>query len=240
MHKFGIVTQARMTSTRLPGKVLLRVNGRSLLEYHLDRLAAAGVPICVATTTNLTDDPIVEECNRLRVPYFRGSENDVLSRFVGAVEQEAYENVIRVTSDCPLVDGSLINAAINEYSKFMPSDDIYYSNCLERTFPRGMDFEIFSRNLLQRAHIDATNPSQREHVTQFLYINLKSELKFIHFKSGQDNSDLRLTVDESADFLLVKTLIENYSAEKLSCGDIINIIRGNPELSQINSHIRQK
>src|SRR5690606_18445145 len=110
--RVGIITQARMTSTRLPGKVLTRIGGKSALEHHLDRLREADAPVIVATTTNASDDPLADRAESLGYSVFRGSEHDVLSRFAGAAREHALDVVVRVTSDCPLIDGDLVNRGI--------------------------------------------------------------------------------------------------------------------------------
>jgi spore coat polysaccharide biosynthesis protein SpsF len=158
--RIGIVTQARTTSTRLPGKVLIEVAGKSLLEHHLDRLDASGLTTYVATTVNAADDPIVEIALRRGLAYYRGSEQDVLARFAGLVEGQDLDVVVRVTSDCPLIDGDLIRAGADE---FLSASDpwLYLSNGIERTFPRGMDFEVFSAEALIDAAENATEPAHR-------------------------------------------------------------------------------
>ena len=166
--RVGVVTQARTTSTRLPGKVMLEVGGRTLLDRHCDRLESAGLTTYVATTTNAADDPIVELAQRRGLAFFRGSEADVLSRFAGLVREQGLDTVVRVTSDCPLIDGSVVAAAVEE---FVAAEDpwLYLSNGIVRTFPRGMDFEVFSAEALLDADEHAVDPAHREHVTPYLY-----------------------------------------------------------------------
>ena len=114
MSRTGVVTQARTTSTRLPGKVLIEVGGRTLLDHHLDRLEAAGLEVYVATTSNAADDPIVDLAERRGLAVHRGSEHDVLARFAGLVREFGLDTVVRVTSDCPLIDGGLVAGAISD------------------------------------------------------------------------------------------------------------------------------
>ena len=111
--KVGIITQVRVTSTRLPAKVLLSVAGRSYLEHHLDRLSRTGLPVIVATTTNVHDDLVVQVCHEDGIPVFRGSEDDVLSRFAGAAREHELDAVVRVTSDCPLIDPEIVAAGVD-------------------------------------------------------------------------------------------------------------------------------
>ena len=168
--KTVIIVQARMTSTRLPGKVLKRVLDKPLLEYQIERLRRAKLAdkIVIATTVNDTDQPIIEMCNSLSVSYFLGSEEDVLSRYYGAAKEHYADVVVRVTSDCPLIDPQIIDKVINFYLENSDKYD-YVSNCLKRTYPRGMDTEVFSFKALQEAFLSATAHPDREHVTPFIY-----------------------------------------------------------------------
>jgi spore coat polysaccharide biosynthesis protein SpsF len=238
-NKVLIVSQARMTSSRLPGKVLKKVGDKPLLQYHLERLLLSGFPVVLATTTNSSDDPVVDLCDKLDVPSFRGSEDDVLSRFYGAVKAHPSEVVVRVTADCPLIDGLQIARGVQEYlSKNTPW--LYASNCLERTFPRGFDFEIFSKPMLEEAFLKASSPSEREHVTPYFYQNKHGKTHFLNIKSNTDFSNFRLTVDEPADFELINRLLSQFSCEKLSCDEICQVLVENPSLAKSNQHIEQK
>ncbi|MDB5255829.1 MAG: acylneuraminate cytidylyltransferase, partial [Chitinophagaceae bacterium] len=148
--KVAIVTQARIGSTRLPSKVLLPVKGKTLLEYHYQRLLSSKLPVIVATTVRKEDDKIAAFCQERNIDFSRGSEDDVLSRYLECARVFELESIVRVTSDCPLIDGQMVAKAVAEYESFR-NKRIYYSNTLERTFPRGFDMEIFSRELLEEA-----------------------------------------------------------------------------------------
>lgn len=237
--KVGIITQARMTSTRLPGKVLKEVKGVPLLRYHLDRLSWAGVPVVVATTVNREDDPIVNLCESLGVSCFRGDEFDVLGRFYGAAAKAHFDTVVRVTSDCPLIDGRMIAKALVQFEK-TGSPHTYLSNCLKRTFPRGFDFEIFSFEDLQDANQKATEQSQREHVTPYINQNISGRIRILDFVSDIDLSSWRLTVDEVDDFKLMTRLIEDYGCAAVDYSGIKDVLMAHPELKKINQHIEQK
>src|SRR5687767_7584473 len=141
--KVVIVVQARMTSTRLPGKVLMDVSGRPMLAWQIERLQrCAAQEIVLATTSNAADDPVVELAARLGIRSFRGSEHDVLARFVGAARQAHADVVVRVTADCPLLDPAITDRVINELLEHRGECD-YASNVLRRTYPRGLDVEAF-------------------------------------------------------------------------------------------------
>jgi spore coat polysaccharide biosynthesis protein SpsF len=237
--RVGIITQARTTSTRLPRKVLIEVGGRTLLDHHLDRLAASGLPVLVATTTNTTDDEIASIASGRGLAVHRGSESDVLSRFHECAVAHGLDVVVRVTSDCPLIDGELIASAVQEW---LAADDpwLYLSNTLERSFPRGFDFEVFSAAALAEAHEQATEDPQREHVTPYLYANASGRMHLRNIAWPEDKSAYRVTLDTPEDLELILTLIEEYDAAHLSCGEIIALLDAHPELVLLNRHVEQK
>lgn len=238
-NSVGIITQARMTSTRLPGKVLLRAGNKSMLEHHLDRLGWANVPIFIATTDNATDEPIVALGKTLGVPTFRGDEHNVLQRFYQTALSFGLDTIVRVTSDCPLIDGKIIREGIDKYIATDRSD-VYLSNCLQRTFPRGLDFEIFSMALLADAFSNAMTAFEKEHVTPYINRNNSGRVVIEHFLGHDDASDLRWTLDTPDDLTLLRTLIEEYRAEELPYSGVLQIVRDHPHLSLINTHIKQK
>jgi spore coat polysaccharide biosynthesis protein SpsF len=196
----GIV-QARMGSSRLPGKVLRPIRGIPLLQYQLTRLRHAREldDLCVATTQRQQDDPIETLCRGLGVGVFRGSEEDVLQRYVQAAESTSADAVVRLTGDCPLLDPLLLDAVVRAFRAASPPYD-YYSNTLDRGFPPGMDVEVIDRKALERADREATDPAEREHVTLHLYRRPSD------YRLG--SYDYRLTVDTLEDFERVKKIIE--------------------------------
>jgi spore coat polysaccharide biosynthesis protein SpsF len=239
MTRIGIITQARTTSTRLPGKVLIDVAGQTLLEHHLDRLAGAGHQVLVATTTNEHDDPIADIARSRDLVAHRGSEHDVLARFAECAAAARLDVIVRVTSDCPLIDGRLIAAGIQQYLD-AGDDDLYVSNALRRTFPRGMDFEIFSKSALAEAAMRATAPAQREHVTPYIYAQPPGRFRIEHVTSSLNRAAYRVTLDTPADLQLIRILIEEHHAHRLDCAGIIAVLDRHPELVAINSHVEQK
>ena len=239
MNNYGIISQARMTSTRLPGKVLLKVLDKPLIQYHVERLQWSNLPIYIATTTNKTDDAIIDFCKELNISYYRGDEHNVLSRFYECALKNKLDVIVRVTSDCPLIDGKIIQEAVKQYMEWNNST-IYYSNCLKRTFPRGFDFEIFSFKALKEAVENATDQSELEHVTPYINTNRSGKIILKHFVYKKDESAYRLTVDTPEDFELIKELIENFNCEKKGTSEVIRLLKLNPHLTKINQHIEQK
>jgi spore coat polysaccharide biosynthesis protein SpsF len=236
----GIITQARATSTRLPAKVLLTAGGKSYLQHHLERLAQTGLPVIVATTTNADDEPIVELAGQLGFPVFRGSELDVLSRFAGAIRAHDLTGVVRVTSDCPLIDPAVVAEGVDRY-RAENAENVYVSNCLTRTYPRGMDYEIFSAARLLQADEVATLPVDREHVTAYLHQNRAGDMRLVNMPwDHADGSKYRLTLDTEDDRQLLATLIEDFGATELNCADLVAIMEKHPELHALNEHIEQK
>ena len=242
--KIGIVTQVRVTSTRLPAKVLLKVAGRTYLQHHLDRLEQTGLPVIVATTTNHDDDPVVQLAAERGVPVFRGSEDDVLSRFAGAAREHGLDGIVRVTSDCPLIDPAIVAAGVDRWHTEDDSD-LYVSNCLERTYPRGMDFEIFSAARLYDADAEATLKADREHVTSYLHQNRSGDVHLLNLSwsdgaASKNAAQYRLTLDTADDWKLLDALIEDFDATHLSCAELVAILDQHPELAALNAHIEQK
>jgi spore coat polysaccharide biosynthesis protein SpsF len=238
-QKIGIITQARMTSTRLPGKVLKEINQKTLLQYHTDRLQQTGLNIAIATTFNATDDVIQEFAEQKHISFHRGSEQNVLQRFYDTAKKFNFDIIVRVTSDCPLIDQHLIRNAVEKYIQ-LNNANLYMSNAIERTFARGLDFEIFSFSLLEEAFKNATDEGDLEHVTPYIWKNRSGRVEFYHVKQSVNRSDLRITVDTADDFDLIRQLIEIYHADQLSYAEIETILMEHPELVSINKHIEQK
>lgn len=237
--KIGIITQARMTSTRLPGKILKTVNNKTLLHYHIERLQHAEVSIAIATTINATDDCVCQYAQANNINYYRGSEQNVLSRFYETALKFNYDIIVRVTSDCPLIDGELIKQSISKYVQ-LNNPNLYMGNAVERTYARGFDFEIFSFQLLKEAYNNATNTADLEHVTPYIWQNKSGKVQLHHITQPINNSHLRITVDTAHDFELIQQLIQHHNADKLSYREIEQLLLNNPNLVAINKHIEQK
>lgn len=237
--RIAIISQARMSSTRLPGKVLLPAGGDTLLGWHLRRLRQTGLPVLLATTTNATDDVLAGLGAALGVPVTRGDEHDVLARFQLCAQEHDLDAVVRVTSDCPLLAPELITAGVARY-RAAADPRLYLSNVLHRTYPRGYDFEIFSRELLDEAARQARRPAEREHVTPYINQNRSSRVNFAHFTRAADASRFRLTVDTPADFALISALLTDHAAGELSGEELITLLEAHPELVALNAGVEQK
>lgn len=239
MLNTGIITQARMTSTRLPGKILLAAGGKTILEHHLDRLAWSLVPVYIATTINSTDQPIVNLARSLGIPHFRSDEYNVLKRYYECAENFKLDVIIRVTSDCPLIDGRIIKEGLEQYLR-LGDKNVYYSNSLVRTFPRGLDFEIFSFSQLKAAYLNASIESDKEHVTPYINQNRSQKTVIINHTTNENWSGLRWTLDTEDDWKLIKILLDDYKVASLPYSEILKIVLQHPELTTINNHIKQK
>jgi spore coat polysaccharide biosynthesis protein SpsF len=238
--KVGIVTQARMTSTRLPGKVLLPVGGKPLLQWHIERLHWSGSPVFVATTTNTADDLVAELARTCGAAVVRGSEANVLARYTETARRHELDVIVRVTSDCPLIDGHLIRSALNRYEGRGATWKTYLTNCQRRTYPRGFDFEIMSKEALLLAEKNASQEYETEHVTPYIWKTRPDCFDIQHWTRTSDASAYRITVDEPADFEAVKLLIEEFGAGILQAEEIINVLQQNPRISALNRSVVQK
>jgi len=242
MHKphIVVVLQARMGATRLPGKPLMKVLGRELLSYEVERIRRAKSvdEVVVATTTNPADDKIVEFCQKEHIPYFRGSEDDVLDRYYQAAKHHKVDVVIRITGDCPLIDPVEIDRVVDY---FLKGGVDYISNTLELTYPRGLDVEVFSFSQLERVQKEAKRPEEREHVTPYFYRHPEL-FSLVCVKSPVDLSHHRWTVDTQEDFDLIARIIAAlYPKNKaFSMHDILELLKHHPDWVKINAHVVQK
>lgn len=230
-----------MTSTRLPGKVLKTVLGRPLLQYMIDRLRAQSeVGVMVATTTNATDDPIVELCQSNQIEFFRDSEQNVLQRYFLAAEKVNADPVIRVTSDCPLLDVSVILDCLELYGHSNQYD--FVSNCERRTYPRGYDVELFPYKMLKEAYEIATESHDREHVTPYIMRNTAPSRHAHLVLKDKDLSSHRLTVDTPEDFELIRRILEVVYPKNadFTLADVMKVLLEHPDWNELNRHVEQK
>lgn len=236
-----IIIQARMTSTRLPGKILKDVGGKPMLSQQLNRLRDCELvdEIIIATTINETDNEVEELAKSENIECFRGDELDVLSRYTGAARKTNADIVIRLTADCPLIDAEIVDEIIKDLIENIDKCD-YVSNTEKRTYPRGLDVEAFFADTLFRLDRLGKSQTSREHVTTYLRGENTDLFLIRQVCDEADNSDLRLTVDNAEDLELIRRLYDelNLSEEKLSYREIIKYLRDNPELIEINKGLK--
>ncbi|MDY8138673.1 glycosyltransferase family protein [Aquimarina sp. 2201CG5-10] len=237
--KTVVITQARSGSTRLPNKVLKEIKGKSLLEIHINRIKGSKLidEIFIATTINKEDDKIEELAKLLNVKYYRGSEDDVLDRFYQTIHKISPDYIVRLTSDCPLIDPILIDEVI-QYTK--DNDLDYCSNTLEEHYPDGQDIEVFKFSALEKAWKESKLKSEREHVTPYIYnkSTYRGEDLFKSDNYGLNDSfnGVRLTVDEISDFQVIKIIIENLGCNK-SWLEYARYYQENEEINKLNNKI---
>jgi spore coat polysaccharide biosynthesis protein SpsF len=234
------LVQARMGSTRFPGKVLRDLLGRPMLIRQLERLAACRSidEIVIATTTHPRDDAIALAADEAGVRVFRGPEDDVLARLVRAAQEAQADVVVRVTADCPLIDPGTTDRVIDELTGNAGDCD-YASNVVRRTYPRGLDAEAFFVDTLLRVDRLAGTPAEREHVTVTIRSDRRGLFLIRSVEDTVDNSDLRWTVDEERDFTLVQRLYEELDLTHivLPYGEILAHVRAHPELARKNQGV---
>lgn len=240
--KTGVVIQARMGSTRLPGKVMLDLFGKSVIEHVIERIGQTKEidDIVIATTTLDKDEIIAKEAERNCVKCFRGSEEDVLSRYYHAAKESNLDIVVRVTSDCPLIDPCVTDSIVRYFKENKHDIVSNASGDLSlRTYPRGLDTEVFSFKALEDAFNNAREKYQREHVTPYIYEQANS---IYYFKDSTDYSKYRWTLDTEEDLELIRT-IYNYlykGEHNFYYRDIINLLEVHPEIVKINENVEQK
>jgi spore coat polysaccharide biosynthesis protein SpsF len=237
--KIVAIIQARMGSTRLPGKVLMDLGGETVLARVVRRLRRARLieEIVVATTTSRADDSIVHECRRLLVPVFRGEENDVLDRYHQTAKWAGGKVAVRITSDCPFIDPEITD---NTISAFLESKPHYASNALQRTYPRGLDTEVMTTDALACAWREAKAPYQRSHVTPYLYEN-PDRFDILTVRGNTDYSRHRWTLDTAEDLAFTRAVYDRLNNDdSFSWRDVLALLEREPELLELNCNIIQK
>jgi spore coat polysaccharide biosynthesis protein SpsF (cytidylyltransferase family) len=229
------IAQARMSSTRLPGKCLAEIAGRPLLWHTVTRTDAAERvdAVVVATSREPSDDPIEAFCAAESIPLFRGDLDDVLDRYRGAARHSAATLVVRVTADCPLLDPLVIDTVV---AAFDPAAHDYVSNTVERTYPDGLDTEVFSVAALERAWSEATRPSEREHVTPYIWKH-PERFRLHQVRQPADRSAERWTVDEPRDLEFVRAVFARFDRLDFGQEDVVALLDREPELRRLNAGI---
>ena len=235
----GVIIQARMGSTRLPGKVLMTIGDTPLLKVMINRVKQTKqiTKIVVATSTSPLDDEIVEFCNSNGIDSFRGSENDVLSRYYECSMSHNFDIIVRLTADCPLIDPLIVDQVI---SLFKQSGADYASNTIpldSSTYPDGSDVEVFSHSALVRAHNEVSDIKYREHVTFHFWKGGNTGFKTIQLKSVENWSNYRITIDYPEDYQVIKHIFSMIQGEGAygQLENIIQILDENPNIRNLNS-----
>jgi spore coat polysaccharide biosynthesis protein SpsF len=238
----AITIQARMTSTRLPGKVMAPILGRPALSMMVERLrrvrGADGIILC--TTTNATDDVLAALAAELGIGCHRGSENDVLSRVLGAAQAFGVRTIIETTGDCPLIDPALVDDVIDAY-RASPVD--YCSNILERCFPIGMDTQVFSTAVLADVARRTSDPEDREHVSLYIYRHPEIySLRHVPAPASRHRPKQRLTLDTPEDLDLIRRIFEVLYPVRPDFGldDMLALLDRNPDWIAINAEVQHR
>jgi spore coat polysaccharide biosynthesis protein SpsF len=238
------IVQARMASTRLPGKVLRVLGDMTVLGHVVRRLCACPslTQVVVATTREKVDDAVCREAASVGALVTRGSEGDVLGRYVQALDEHGGDIGVRITSDCPFIDPALIDRGIRRLLASDPPPD-YLSNTLLRTYPRGYDFEVFLGEALRIAEREAVTPGEREHVTSFIYRRPdRFRLESFERPDPRASADWRVTLDTPEDWDVIRALFDRLAPESPLFGldDLEGLVVRDPALLAANRQVRQK
>lgn len=242
VKRIVVVVQARMGSTRLPGKIMMNIEGEPMLWHVVNRLNHCELPdkVVVATSNARADDVVEKFCKGRGINIFRGSEDDVLARYYNAAAEYGADTVVRVTGDCPLIDPKIVDKTVLAYLNNRKDYD-GASNVIERTYPRGLDTEVVSFGCLERCHKNASERYQREHVIIYIYEH-PEDFKLYNVKNDINLSSLRWTVDEEADFKFVTEIYKRlYRDRKIFyMNDVLKTLDRDPSILLINRGIEQK
>jgi spore coat polysaccharide biosynthesis protein SpsF len=237
MRIVGIM-QARMGSTRLPGKVLRPLGGRTVLGrvVHAAHESAVLDDLVIATTTEAADDAVMAEARRLGVACYRGPVDDVLTRFLGALDEHPADAVMRFTADCPLLDPDIVALASKVWRAVGGLD--YLSTAISRCLPRGMDVEVVRAETLRMIDPVATD-HHRTHVTSYIYSH-PQQFRILGLTTPPDLSDLRVTLDTPEDWKLVEAAVAHFGDTSASVRKLAEWLAANPEIRELNAQVKQK
>ena len=229
------IIQARMSSSRLPNKVLLDLEGKPVLERIYQRLQRSKIvdKIVIATSDDISDDPIGLLCSQIHIPIYRGSLDDVLSRFYFAAQLNNADIIVRITGDCPVVDAGIVDELIEKVLT-----NSYDYACLSGEFPDGLDCSVMTFDSLEDAHLNARLASDREHVCPFIE-KQPQKFKIYNYYKFTNLGHHRWTLDEEDDYKLIGEIFKNlvHKNKYFNYQDILNFLENNPLLKDINSHI---
>ena len=233
----GCIIQARMGSTRLPGKVMKKIDGKkSILEHVIKQLSYSTKieKIIVATTDLPEDDVIIKYLISKKIDFFKGSSEDVLDRYFQCANEYSIDTIVRITADNPLIDPKIVDLIVEEYEK--EKYDLV-TNTIYRTFPYGTEVEVFSFEILKNAWKNAKKPSEREHVTPYIR-NLQNKFHLKNLKNNKNFSQLRYTVDRKEDLEVVKEIIKNIHEKPILLKHILKLYKTKPNIFKINENVK--
>lgn len=241
--KVVAIIQARLGSTRLPGKVLRDLCGKPMIGHVVERAhrILKVEHVQVAISEEPSDDELFAHLSGYkRIGITRGPEDDVLARYWKAANETSADIIVRITADCPLLSPAVSSRVVARYLERVPEVD-FTSNTLRRTFPRGLDSEVFSFEALEEAYREARTPSDREHVTPFIW-RQPTRFHLFSVEDREDRSDHRWTVDTEEDFELVKRIFEDLYEDGMvfEYEETLDCLKRHPDWTQINLHIEQK
>jgi spore coat polysaccharide biosynthesis protein SpsF len=232
----GCIVQARMGSTRLPGKVMMKIeNNDTMIDFVINQLNFSKIinKIIVATTTLSEDDKIINLLDQKKINYFRGSDQDVLTRFYECAKFYSLDVIVRITSDCPLIDPEIIDQLI---TKFLENDCDFVSAGFPRTFPQGSaDIEVFSFQTLEKVWLEAKKPSDCEHVCTYIYNN-PEKFKIKKIPNPTDHSNFKWSVDRYNDLKFVQEIVKRIPQRPILTNYILNMLKNEPQLIDINKN----
>lgn len=237
--KINVSIEARMGSSRLPGKVLKTINNLTILGIMVNRVKKSKLihDIIIATTTNKKDDAIVAWCNQNNISFFRGSEDDVLQRVVDCHTLFKSDIIVELTGDCPLIDYKIMDESISFY---LANKYDYVSNCIKPSYPDGMDTQVYSLGILQEASSKATLKRDREHVSSYIYLSGDYSVYTLVAPKHLTRPELGLTLDTIEDFNLIKEILIHFKNLDFDLNDILNYLDNNKSLLEINKDVIRK
>ena len=243
-QKIVAIIEARMTSSRLPGKVVMPLAGKPAVGWIIERLKRSRYvdEVIVATTTNKTDDALVEAARNLKAKSFRGSEDDVLARVLGAAHETKADVIVEITGDCPLVDHRLVDRAIELLSE-KKADFVSNNTSATPTFPDGFDVRVFPTAVLEQVDRLTKDPIDRVHVSYYIWTH-PDKFKVVEWKAPPEmhGPDLRVTLDERNDYELLDAIFKKLlpKDEDFSAADVVALLRGDPSLRSMNQEVKAK
>ena len=242
-YRVNAIVQARMTSSRLPGKVLLPLANKPVLQHIIERLRRSKYidEVIIACTTNEADEPIIDLCNQLDCKYYRGSEDDVLTRVLEAAKEYKTDIIVEVTADCPAICHTIADLLVEN---LVEEECDHASNVAERTFPRGLDTQVLWTHTLERVNKEVDNEIDRQHVTTWIYRNPESSVNYDTLNIFQDTfgnmPDIRICLDTEQDYKLLQKVFDMFGNNDFTSVNLMHFFSAFPALANINCMVQQK